>query len=79
MRAVNLGVDVGETLGVTLGPRSTLVTARPVTTGLPRPVTVGLTVGTREGILIVGVRMIACACTSPLKAPSKRTATIDEA
>jgi hypothetical protein len=37
-------------------------------------------VGTREGILIVAVPMIACAfATSPSKAQSKRTASTDEA
>jgi hypothetical protein len=67
-------------VAIVLGPRSTLVTTLPVTTGLPRPATLGLMVGMREGTLIVGVRMIACACaTWTPKALSRSAAPTDDA
>jgi hypothetical protein len=67
-------------VAIVLGPRSTPVTTLPVTTGLTRPATFGLMVGMREGTLIVGARMIACAyATSTPRAFSRSATPTDEA
>jgi len=65
--------------GMERGPGPT-PTARAQTPGLTRAAMLGEMVGVRVGTLIVGVRMIACACATSTPRPASRSAApTDEA
>ena len=73
-------VVVWGMVAIVRGPRPTL-TARAAILGLTRGVMFVEMVGVREGTLIVGVRMIACACatSTPRQAAIRSAAPTDEA